>query len=137
MPSKHFLTHSKLFTCCCDFPTGGNQPIYTVSDAGTVIPDNVTGLIWQGSADVSGDSVLNYEDKLCQNEALTYCENLELEDRSNWHSPSIKDSYSSSICLKFEGVMPVQLTNARVKALWSEYPSISDISAKDKLLSTR
>ncbi|AZQ85099.1 DUF1566 domain-containing protein [Colwellia sp. Arc7-635] len=72
----------------------GYQPNYTVSDNGLVVTDNVTGLVWQQSSDVNGDGILNYDDKLYQSEAVSYCENLSLEGNSDWRLPNIKESFS-------------------------------------------
>ncbi len=77
-----------------DADYAGNQPDYSVSEDGLTIRDNVTGLIWQQSSDTNADGELNYSDKLYQNEALSYCENLTLAGRDNWRLPNIKEAYS-------------------------------------------
>lgn len=77
-----------------DADVDGNQPSYTLSSDGLSVTDNVTGLIWQQSTDLNSDGLLNYDDKLYQNEAVTYCENLSLAGRDNWRLPSVKEAYS-------------------------------------------
>ena len=77
-----------------DADYAGHQPSYSVNDVGTVVTDNVTGLVWQQSSDLNDDGELNYDDKLFQSEALTYCEELVLDGREDWRLPSLKEAYS-------------------------------------------
>ena len=77
-----------------DADVSGNQPSYTLSNDGLSVTDNVTGLIWQQSTDLNEDGLLNYDDKLFQSEAVTYCENLSLAGRDDWRLPSVKEGYS-------------------------------------------
>ena len=72
----------------------GNDPDYTVGNGGSTITDNVTGLVWQQSSDLSDDGLLNYDDKLSQTDAVSYCDDLDLADRSDWRLPSVKEAYS-------------------------------------------
>ena len=72
----------------------GHQPSYTVSKNGRAVTDNVTGLVWQQSTDMNNDGLLNYDDKLFQEEAVSYCENLSLIGRDDWRLPNIKEAYS-------------------------------------------
>ena len=77
-----------------DADINGNQPSYTLSDDGLSVTDNVTGLIWQQSTDLNADGIVDYDDKLFQEEAVSYCENLTLAGREDWRLPSVKEAYS-------------------------------------------
>lgn len=72
----------------------GNQPSYTLSNDGLTVTDNVTGLVWQQSTDVTGNGDVDVNDKLYQSEAVTHCDDLVLSGRSDWRLPSIKEAYS-------------------------------------------
>ncbi|NQV29408.1 MAG: DUF1566 domain-containing protein [Candidatus Marinimicrobia bacterium] len=71
----------------------GNQPSYTDNGDGTVT-DNVTGLMWQQSADLNGDGFINIDDKLSQAEALAGADTFSLAGYDDWRLPSIKEAYS-------------------------------------------
>lgn len=77
-----------------DADHAGNQPDYTLSNDGTVVTDNVTGLIWLQSSDTNGDGLVNYDDKFFQDEAVSYCEQLTFAGRSDWRLPNIKEAFS-------------------------------------------
>jgi hypothetical protein len=70
-----------------------NAPSYTDSADGT-ITDNVTGLMWQQSADTDGDGDIDAADKLTYTQAGAYCQNLTLADYTDWRLPDIKQLYS-------------------------------------------
>ena len=80
-----------------DADYAGNQPNYTLSSDGLTVTDNVTQLIWQQSSDINEDGLLNYDDKLYQDEAVTHCESLTLSGRDDWRLPSTKEAYSLSL----------------------------------------
>ena len=94
----HLSTSAGTVTACVgtghDADYAGNQPSYTVSDDGTTVTDNVTGLVWQQSSDLNADGEVNYDDKLFQSEAVSYCDSLTLGGRTDWRLPSIKEAYS-------------------------------------------
>ena len=71
----------------------GHQPSYTDNGDGTVT-DNVTGLMWSGSADLNGDGDINIDDKLSHSEALVGADTFSLAGYDDWRLPSIKESYS-------------------------------------------
>lgn len=71
----------------------GNAPSYTNNGDGT-ITDNVTGLVWQQSADTDGDGDIDATDKLSYDNALAYCENLSFAGYDDWQLPTIKQLYS-------------------------------------------
>ena len=72
----------------------GNQPDYSLSEDGLTVTDDVTGLIWTQSTDINNDSVVNYDDKLYQSEAVNYCQDLSFAGRDDWRLPNIKEAYS-------------------------------------------
>ncbi len=77
-----------------DADYAGNQPDYTVSDDGLIVTDNVTELVWTQSTDINADGVVDYDDKLFQSQAVTYCEDLSHASRTDWRLPNIKEAYS-------------------------------------------
>ncbi|MBD1391125.1 sulfatase-like hydrolase/transferase [Neiella sp. HB171785] len=77
-----------------DADYSGNQANYSLSAAGTVVIDEVTGLVWTQSTDTNGDGQVNVSDKLSPANAAAYCQGLELAQRSDWRLPSIKEAYS-------------------------------------------
>jgi hypothetical protein len=73
----------------------GNQASYTLSDDGTVVNDNITGLMWSQSSDLDGDSTFtDYDDKLSQTDAVNYCSELSLGGYDDWRLPNAKTLYS-------------------------------------------
>jgi len=91
----------------------GNAPSYTNNGNGT-ITDNITGLIWQQTADSNGDGTINSSDKLTYTAAGTYCENLVLGSQTDWQLPSIKQLYS---LIKFNGTDPSGYTGTNTSSL--------------------
>jgi hypothetical protein len=79
-----------------------NAPSYTTNGNGTVT-DNVTGLMWQQSADTNGDKDIDASDKLTYTEAGTYCANLAMGGYTDWRLPNIKTLYS---LILFSGADP-------------------------------
>lgn len=75
---------------------------YRNNNDGTV-SDNVTGLMWQQSADLNADGEINVSDKLSYSEALSYCDNLNLAGYDDWRLPNIKQLYS---LINFSGTDP-------------------------------
>jgi hypothetical protein len=71
----------------------GHSPSYTDNLDGTV-SDNVSGLMWQQSADLNGDGMINAADKLTYSEALAYADTLVLAGFDDWRLPDIKTLYS-------------------------------------------
>jgi len=71
----------------------GTIPSYTDNGNGT-ITDNVTGLMWQKTADQNGDGLINMTDKFTYSEALAGADTFSLAGYSDWRLPSIKESYS-------------------------------------------
>ncbi len=72
----------------------GNQPVYTLSEDGLTVVDNITQLIWLQSTDTNEDNIVDVNDKLTQSEAVSYCQNLNRGGRTDWRLPSIKESFS-------------------------------------------
>jgi len=71
----------------------GTAPSYTDNGNGT-ITDNVTGLMWQKTADQNGDGLINMSDEFTYGEALAGADTFRLAGYSDWRLPSIKESYS-------------------------------------------
>ena len=76
-----------------DAQYNGNAPSYTDNGNGTVT-DNHTGLQWQQTSDSNGDGVIDYNDKMNQDQAISYCQDLVLADKDDWRLPDIKTLYS-------------------------------------------
>ena len=72
----------------------GNTPSYTLGDDGLTVFDNVTELTWTQSTDINNDGVVDYDDKRYQAEAVSYCDDLNLANRTDWRLPDIKQAYS-------------------------------------------
>ncbi len=72
----------------------GNQPSYSSCNSGTVVVDNVTGLMWQSSSDIDGTSGLTTSDKMTRSAAATYCDDLTYGTYSDWRLPSTKELFS-------------------------------------------
>jgi len=75
----------------------GNPFSYTVSGDGLTVRDNVTGLMWQRSADRDGDGDIDAADKLTAAQAQTYPGTLNaagFAGYTDWRLPSIKELYS-------------------------------------------
>lgn len=85
-----------------DAQINGSAPSYTNNGDGTII-DNVTGVMWQQSADTDGDNDIDAADKLSYTNAGTYCQNLSLGGFTDWELPDIKTLYS---LIDFSGIDP-------------------------------
>ncbi len=72
----------------------GNQASYTVSSSGLSVVDNITGLVWTQTPDIDGGGVINVADKLDPDGAVSHCNDLDLDGRSDWRLPTIKEQYS-------------------------------------------
>ncbi len=96
-----------------DAQTTGNKPNYTNNGDGTVT-DNVTGLIWQQSADTNGDGSITAADKMSYADSVTYCENLSYAGQTDWQLPTIKQLYS---LIDFSGVDPSGYNSTDVSGL--------------------
>lgn len=80
----------------------GTEPSYTDNGDGTVT-DNVTGIMWQQSADTDGDGDADAADKLSYANSVTYCQNLSYAGYDDWELPNIKQLYS---LMDFSGMDP-------------------------------
>ena len=85
-----------------DAQFSGNQPSYTDNGDGT-ITDNITGLMWQKSADMDGDGDIDATDKLSYNEAIAGASSFNLGSYDDWRLPTIKELYS---LILFSGLDP-------------------------------
>ncbi len=70
-----------------------NPPEYVDNGDGT-ITDTVTGLMWQKSADINNDGIINASDKLTYSQALSYAQTLNSAGYNDWRLPTIKELYS-------------------------------------------
>jgi hypothetical protein len=96
-----------------DAQHSGNTPGYTDNGNGT-ITDNVTGLMWQQSADTDGDGDIDAADKLTYTGAGTYCNSLTLAGYTDWRLPDIKQLYS---LIDFSGIDPSGYNGADTSGL--------------------
>lgn len=85
-----------------DAQYSGNTPSYSENSDGTVT-DNVSGLVWQQSADTDGDGDIDAADKMSYEDAEEYCKGLSLAGSDNWQLPTIKQLFS---LIAFTGVDP-------------------------------
>ncbi|MCP4410980.1 MAG: DUF1566 domain-containing protein [Gammaproteobacteria bacterium] len=76
----------------------GNQASYQLSNSGETVLDLVTGLTWTQTLDLDGSGTINVSDKKSPDAAVTYCDALTLEGRSDWRLPTIKEQYSLMQC---------------------------------------
>ncbi len=59
------------------------------------VTDNCTGLIWQQyPADMNGNGSVGWEDRLDWQDALKYCESLDLAGRTDWRLPNVRELQS-------------------------------------------
>ena len=89
-----------------DAQFNGNQPDFTLGADGLTVYDNVTGLTWTKSPDLNRDGVIDYNDKLTYDQALTYADSLNAENfggYGDWRLPDIKTLYS---LMNFQGTDP-------------------------------
>lgn len=93
-----------------DAQYAGAQPSYTDNGDGTVT-DNVTGLMWQQSADQNGDGAIDAADKLSYSNALAAADSLILAGYDDWRLPTIKELYSLIV---FDGTDPSGLDSGSV-----------------------
>jgi len=91
----------------------GNQPSYTNNNDGT-ITDNVTGLMWQKSADMDRDGDINAGDKLTYEEALAVGDTFSLAGYDDWRLPTIKELFS---LILFSGIDPSGWTGTSTNLL--------------------
>ncbi|MEI6753398.1 MAG: DUF1566 domain-containing protein [Paludibacter sp.] len=87
----------------------GNKPSYVDNGDGT-ITDLVTGLMWQQSPDNNCDGVINHDDKVSYDAAVSGASKYRLGGHSDWRLPTIKELYS---LIEFIGLDPnVQATTS-------------------------
>lgn len=71
----------------------GLAPAYQDNGNGTVTDLN-TGLMWLQSPDFNGDGVINANDKMTYDNALSYADAFTFAGYDDWRLPSIKELYS-------------------------------------------
>ena len=90
-----------------DAQLAGNSPMYALSGDGLTVYDLVTGLTWTRSPDLTGDGVIDVNDKLTFDEALVYADTVlnpqSFGGYSDWRLPSMKELYS---LMDFRGTDP-------------------------------
>ncbi len=80
----------------------GNEPSYQ-NNGDSTITDNVTGLMWQKSADMDGDGDIDIDDKVTYDEAVAGAATFNLAGYTDWRLPTIKELYS---LILFSGLDP-------------------------------
>ncbi len=120
-----------------DAQQAGNQPSFTDNGDGT-ISDNVTGLMWQKSADMDGDGDIDTADKLTYDQTLAGAATMSLAGYDDWRLPTIKELYS---LIDFRGVDPSGWwngsdTSSLVPFIDSEYFDFAygDTSANERII---
>lgn len=71
----------------------GNTPSYSDNGDGT-ITDNITGLMWQQTADMNNDGLINSSDKKSYSQAVSGASSFNLAGYNDWRLPTIKELYS-------------------------------------------
>jgi len=103
---ENCFTSKGLSTECASSGQDGaystNSMSYT-DNGDLTVTDNVTGLMWQQTADRDGNGEVKAVDKLSQSDAISYCSNLSLAGYSDWRLPDIKTIYS---LMNFSGSDP-------------------------------
>jgi hypothetical protein len=62
-----------------------------VDNGDGTVTDTCTGLMWQkDTADTNGDQEISLADKVPWEEALQYCETLELAGHNDWRLPNLR-----------------------------------------------
>lgn len=103
-------------TCDSSGQDGGyiqNTSSY-VDNADGTITDNITGLMWQKTADINGDGSITDDDKMTYEEADEYCSDLSLAGNNDWRLPDIKTIYS---IMSFTGTDPSGFTGTDTSVL--------------------
>ncbi|QEP43823.1 DUF1566 domain-containing protein [Ectothiorhodospiraceae bacterium BW-2] len=91
----------------------GNQASYLLHEEGTV-SDQITGLMWMQSPDLTNDQSITAKDKLSYSAAIDYCESLSLAGYNDWRLPDIKTLYS---LIDFRGLDPSSYTGSETSGL--------------------
>jgi hypothetical protein len=112
-----------------------NEPRYQDNSDGT-ITDLVTGLMWQKSADLNGDTVINYSDKLTYSKALAGASKFSLAGYNDWRLPTIKELYS---LIMFSGKDPrveSTTTNGLIPFINTQYFDFAygDLDAGERII---
>ncbi|WP_371156960.1 DUF1566 domain-containing protein [Jannaschia sp. 2305UL9-9] len=89
------------------------QQSYTDNGDGTVT-DNVTGLMWIQTPDLTGDGVIGIDDKRTLDEALAEAETLTIGGYDDWRLPTITETYS---LMNFNGIDPSGLEGDDTSAI--------------------
>jgi hypothetical protein len=86
---------------------------YSTSSDGSIVVDNNTGLVWTQTADLSGNGIIDADDKLTQPNAASYCAAL-ATNGLNWRLPTVKELYS---LMDFRGGDPSSYTGSDTSIL--------------------
>jgi len=73
------------------------QPVWSVDADGAVVVDHTTELTWTRGPDITGDGVIDTDDKMTWSEAAAYVDTLNAQGYggySDWRLPSIRELYS-------------------------------------------
>ena len=95
----------------------GNQPSYASSANGLTVYDNNTDLTWTQTPDLTGNGVIDVNDKLTFPEAQDYVTTLNTQSYGgygDWRLPTIKELYS---LIDFRGVDPSSYTGTDTSGL--------------------
>ena len=94
---------------------------YARDDLKEIVLDTSTNLMWQDTAQSIGD-----ENKKTWSDAVNQCENLELDDKSDWRLPSLSELDSITDKSRFGPAINPEFKNADSSHVWSSTGNIDN-----------
>lgn len=105
--------------CVSSSANGVNKPDYIRDDLNKIVIDTSTNLIWQDTADA---------DMKTWNEAVSQCENLVLDNKSDWRLPNFNELDSITDKSIYNPAMNPEFINKDLSAVWSSTTDDSNSS---------
>ena len=94
-------------------------------DSSGVVADSTTGLAWQDAYSDSGDTIK----RATWQDALVYCEELSLGEKSDWRLPNKNELFSIVDMSKYDSAISSVFTNVTSNVYWSSTSNASDSSS--------